>query len=300
MRRNGAGLVTVIVLSLVLPCAAQELDQIQLETTRLADSVAVISGGGGNIGVLTGPDGVLLIDTQMGEFEDKIRAAVTALSDQPVRFIINTHWHFDHTGCNACFDSDSPVIIGSDGTRERMTSAQDFPLLGLRSDAAAEEALPKISVSDMVTLNFNGEEIELIHIEGGHAGHDLVVHLKGSNVIHAGDLYWSQGYPYIGTPHGGSLDGMIGATDRMLSMADSETRIIPGHGAVTDRAGLETFRDLLVAVRDRISGQIADGLSLEEILASHPTAETDENRKMGMPPDLFVRIVYRDISQRGE
>lgn len=300
MRLHRTLLTVMLALGVAIPCVAQNVDQIQLETTQVDDSVFVISGGGGNIGVLTGPDGVLLIDTQMGQFEDKIRAAVAAVSDQPVRYIINTHWHFDHTGCNACFAKSQPVIIGPEGTRERMASAQDFPLLGIQSEASAETALPTISVTDTLNLTFNGEEIELTYFAGAHSGADLIVHLKHANIIHAGDLYWSQGYPYIGTPHGGSLEGLVEASNLTLEMANSDTKIIPGHGDVTDRAGLEAYRDLLVAVRDRIAELIADGLSVEEILASHPTADTDEGRKMGMPPELFVRIVYRDISQRGE
>lgn len=280
--------------------SAQDIEKIQLETTRLTDGVAVISGGGGNIGVLAGADGVLLIDTQMGQLADKIRAAVTAVSEQPVRLIVNTHWHFDHTGCNGCFPADRPVIIGPQGTRGRMASAQDFPLLGIQSDAASGGALPTIEVSHRMVLFLDGEEIELIHVEGAHSGHDLVVYMKHANVIHAGDLYWSQGYPYIGTPHGGSLDGLIATSDLMLEMADSDTRIIPGHGDVTGRAGLEAYRDMLTAVRDRIAEQIAEGSSVEEIVSSKPTAGTDGDRTMGMPPELFVRLVYRDISQGAE
>jgi len=280
--------------------SSQDLDAIQLATTDITEHVAVISGGGGNIGVLSGPDGLLLIDTQMGQFEEKIQAAVTAVGDQPVRFIINTHWHFDHTGCNDCFASDEPVIIGPEGTRELMASEQEFPLLGLKSEASPAAALPTISVTDTMKLGFNGEEIELTYIGGAHSGHDLVVFLKHANVMHCGDLYWSQGYPYIGTPHGGSLDGLIAASNTMLEMADADTRIIPGHGAVTGREGLEEYRDLLVAVRDRIERQIADGLSLEEIVASRPTAATDEGRKMGMPPDLFVSLIHRDITEGNE
>jgi glyoxylase-like metal-dependent hydrolase (beta-lactamase superfamily II) len=274
----------------------QDLDAIQLVVTSVKSNVSVISGGGGNIGVLVGDDAVLLIDTQMEQLADKIRTAVAGVSDRPVRFIINTHWHFDHTGCNGCFADDRPVIIGPSGTRELMATAQEFPLLGLSSPASPTGSLPVLSVSDTLTLAFAGEEIEMMAIHGAHSGHDLVVHLKRANVIHAGDLYWSEGYPYIGTPHGGSLDGIIAASNGMLEIADDETRIIPGHGSVTDRTGLEEYRDMLVSLRDRIQAEIAAGRSIDEIIASKPTAATDESRTMGMPPELFIRLAYRDLA----
>jgi glyoxylase-like metal-dependent hydrolase (beta-lactamase superfamily II) len=290
----------VMVLAAWLPTsAAQDFDAVTLTTDRLTESVAVVSGGGGNIGVLSGPDGVLLIDTQFGELEDKIRAAVGEVGAGPVRLVINTHWHFDHVGCNGCFAADGAVIIGPTGTRELMAAVQEFPLLGATSPAFPEEALPKLEVESELTIHFNGERIELVHIEGAHSGHDLVVFLRQANVLHAGDLYWSRGYPYIGTPHGGSLDGLIAAANKILDMADDETQIIPGHGPVTDRSSLQAYRDLLVSVRESVGGQMAAGRSVEEIVAMKPTAATDEDRPMGMPPDLFVRLVYRDLADAG-
>jgi glyoxylase-like metal-dependent hydrolase (beta-lactamase superfamily II) len=232
----------------------------------------------------------------MEQLADKIRAAVSEVSDQPVRFIVNTHWHFDHTGCNACFSEDRPVIIGPSGTRDLMAAEQEFPMLGMSSPASPSKALPEISVADSLSLLFAGEEIELVAVHGAHSGHDLVVFAKNANVIHAGDLYWSQGYPYIGTPHGGSIDGVIAASNRILEMADEKTRIIPGHGPVTDRSGLVEYRDVLVSIRDRIQKDIDAGRSIEEILESRPTAATDESRTMGMPPELFIRIVHRDLT----
>lgn len=295
MRSRWLGWCLSLAVGFCFPCGAQDFDKIELSTLKLSDNVAVVGGGGGNIGVLTGPDGVLLIDTQFGELEGKIRAALGELSDGSVRFVINTHWHFDHVGCNGCFAGDGAIIIGPEGTRELMASEQEFPLLGARSPGFPEEALPKVEVGDSLALHVNNELLELIHIEGAHSGHDLVVLLRDSNVMHAGDLYWSQGYPYIGSPHGGSIDGMISAADHMLELSDADTRIIPGHGPVTGRDGLQEYRDLLAAVREVVAGQIAEGRTVDEIVASKPTAETDDVRRMGMPPDLFVRIVHRDL-----
>ena len=146
-----------------------------------------------------------------------------------------------------------------------------------------------------MTLFFAGERIDLVGIGGAHSGHDLVVFLRESNVMHAGDLYWSRGYPYIGTPHGGSVDGLIAAADRLLELSDDQTRIIPGHGPVTDRAALQEYRDLLASIREAVAGQIAEGRTVEEIVESRPTVATDEIRQMGMPPDLFIRLVHRDL-----
>lgn len=296
MKSRWIGMAGVWLVAVGLPCGAQDFDSIELSTVKLTESVAVIGGGGGNIGVLTGPDGTLLIDTQFAELEGKIRAALDGLGGGPVRFVINTHWHFDHVGCNGCFAGDGAVIIGPEGTRELMASEQEFPMLETRSAAFAEEALPQVEIADTATVTFNGERIELTAIAGAHSGHDLVAYLRHANVLHAGDLYWSQGYPYIGTPHGGSLDGLIAAASRMLEMADDVTQIIPGHGPVTDRSGLAAYRDLLVTTRDTVAGLIAEGRSADEIVAAKPMASTDGQRPIGMPPDLFVRIVHRDLS----
>jgi glyoxylase-like metal-dependent hydrolase (beta-lactamase superfamily II) len=295
MGMRALSLATIVLGAWLSTAVAQDFDAVKLTTVRLTDDVAVVSGGGGNIGVLTGAEGTLLIDTQFGELEDKIRAAVGEVGSGPVRFVINTHWHFDHVGCNGCFAADGAVIIGPIGTRELMAEAQEFPLLGATSPAFPEEALPTLEVDSELTMHFNGEHIELVHIEGAHSGHDLVVFLRHANVLHAGDLYWSGGYPYIGTPHGGSLDGLIAASNRLLELSDEATRIIPGHGPVTGRAALEEYRDLLVSVRTSIENEIADGRPVDDIVASKPTAATDEARPMGMPPDLFVRLVYRDL-----
>ncbi len=296
MRSLRSGLV-VVLLSVVWQMLgfAQDFNAVELTTIKLTENLAVVSGGGGNIGVLVGPEGLLLIDTQFAELEGKIRAALGELSDGPVRFVINTHWHFDHVGCNGCFAGDGAVVIGPDGTRELMASEQEFPMLEARSPAFPEQALPQIEVADTMTLFFAGERVELVHIAGAHSGHDLVVFLREANVMHAGDLYWSRGYPYIGAPHGGSVDGLIAAADRMLELSDDQTRIIPGHGPVTDRAALQEYRDLLGSIRDVVAGQIAEGRTAEEIVESKPTAATDEARQMGMPPDLFIRLVHRDL-----
>jgi cyclase len=275
---------------------AQDFDKVELTTAPVAKRVFVIAGGGGNIGVLVGDGGLLLIDTAYGELEGKIRAALEGLGGAPVRFVVNTHWHFDHVGCNGCFAGGAgTTVIAPAETRERMATEQEFPLLGARSPAFPEAALPTIEVANEAVVHFADEQVRLVRVAHAHSGSDLFVLLQPANVLHAGDLFWSEGYPYIGTPHGGSVDGMIAAADRMLAMADDRTRIIPGHGAVSDRAGLERFRTVLQTVRDRVAVQIAAGRTADEIVASRPTAEWDEQRRVGMDPETFVRLVHRDL-----
>jgi len=281
---------------LIVPGVAQDLSQVKLTTTPVADRVFVVEGAGCNIGVLVSDDGALLIDTAYGELEDQIHAALDSIGAAPVRYVIDTHWHFDHVGCNACFGDDGAVLVAPAGTRDRMAAEQDFPLLGVRSKKFPAAALPTLEVDDEHVIEFGGEEVRLVRIGHAHSGSDLVVLLRRANVIHAGDLYWSEGYPYIGTPHGGSLDGLIAAADRVLEMADDSTAIIPGHGAVSDRQGLLRYRDMLAKVRDRIAEQIASGRSVEEIVASGPTAEWDDQRRVGMSPEVFVRLVHRDLT----
>lgn len=287
----GFAVLTTVALGL-----AQDFSKVELATVALSDSVFVVGGGGGNIGVLVGDDGALLIDTAYGELEDTIVAALDAIGADPIRYVIDTHWHFDHVGCNACFTDDGAVVVAPVGTRDRMATEQEFPLLGARSNAFPDQALPTLEVEDEHVIEFAGEEVRLVRVGGAHSGSDLVVHLRRANVLHAGDLFWSQGYPYIGTPHGGSVDGLIAAADRMLEMADDSTTIIPGHGALSDRAGLVRYRALLATVRDRIAGQVAAGRTVEEIVASAPTAEWDEQRQVGMSPEIFVRLVHRDLT----
>jgi cyclase len=290
----GLALVTVVGMG-----RAQDFDRVELTTVPVTDGVFVVGGGGGNIGVLVGDDGMLLIDTAYGELEGKIRTALERIGGGPIRFVINTHWHFDHVGCNGCFSDDGAVVIAPRGTRDRMATEQDFPLLEARSPAFSGGALPTIEVDDEASLHFGGEELRLARIADAHSGSDLVVLIEGANVLHAGDLFWSEGYPYIGTPHGGSIDGIIAAVDRMLEMTDDHTMVIPGHGGLSDRAGLIRYRDLLDTVRTRVAAQIAEGRTVEEIVSSRPTADWDEQRTVGMSPEVFVRLVHRDLIDTG-
>jgi glyoxylase-like metal-dependent hydrolase (beta-lactamase superfamily II) len=179
-----------------------------------------------------------------------------------------------------------------------MMTEQYHPFFDMALPAYPENALPSITFSDKIVFHFNGDVVQAFHIDGAHSDADLAFLFRKANVLHTGDLFFSGGYPFIDVPHSGSIDGMVAAADQLLGMIDDDTKVIPGHGSLSDRKGLQEYREMLVTVRDRIAGHIAAGRSLEEILASKPTADFDQGRNSGMPADDFVRIVFNDLSNR--
>jgi glyoxylase-like metal-dependent hydrolase (beta-lactamase superfamily II) len=271
-----------------------DFDAIQLETIPVADRIHMVNGGGGNIGVLVGDDGILLIDTMFAELEDKIRKELSALSKAPIRFILNTNWHYDHVMGNAALSNDQATIVSHREARQRMLSEQVFPLLHVKIPPYESRALPDITLTDSMTLHFNGEEIEIFHIEAAHSDSDLAFYFKNANVLHTGDLYFAKMYPFIDINHGGSVDGMIASAEKIIGRIDENTKIIPGHGPLSNREELTDFKNMLLEVRDRIAKHIEAGKSLEEIHAAKPTSDLDE--QWG-DSELFVRLVYTDLSR---
>jgi cyclase len=278
---------------------AQDFDQVQIETVKVTDGVYMLVGYGGNIGVSVGEDGTMLIDDQFGELKQKIDAALSDISPHPIRFILNTNWHYDHVSGNAAFAESGATVIAHEESRVRMLSDQRHPDLGLSIPPYPAAALPVITFIDSLTLHFNGDEILAFHIPNAHSDADLAFYFRKANVMHTGDLCFVGGYPYIDILNGGSIDGMIVAADRLISMIDENTKIIPGHGPLTDQAGMQDFREMLTAVRNRVAHQMSQGESLEEIVGSNPTAGFDEGRDGFVPRELFVEIVYNSLSSEG-
>jgi glyoxylase-like metal-dependent hydrolase (beta-lactamase superfamily II) len=275
---------------------AQEYDQVEIETVKITDGVYMLSGYGGNIGVSVGEDGTLLIDDQFGELKDKIDAALSEISPHPVRIIFNTNWHYDHASGNAAFVESGATVIAHEQSRVRMMSDQRHPDLGISVPPYPAAALPLITINESLTLHFNGDEILVFHIPNAHSDADLAFYFRNANVMHTGDLFFVGGYPYIDVFNGGSIDGTIAAADRLIGMIDEDTKVIPGHGPLTDLAGLQEYREMLSTVRNRVADQIGQGRSLEEIIASNPTAGFDEGRDQLVPRELFVEIVYNSLA----
>jgi len=279
--------------------AQQGLDTVQVRTVHVADGVYMLMGAGGNIGVSAGANGVVLIDDQFAPLSDKIKAAVSAINPGPIRFLLNTHWHGDHTGGNENFAKDGVVIVAHENVRHRMSVEQFIAAFGSKVPASPEAAFPIVTFTDAVNFYLNGDSISAFHVAPAHTDGDVVIYFRRANVVHMGDTYFNGSYPFIDVSSGGSVNGMVAAADRVLSMTDQNTKYIPGHGQLSGRAELMAYRDMLATVRDRIRKLAGQGKTLAQVKAAKPTAEFDAAWGGGfINPDRFIEILYGDLSKR--
>lgn len=289
----------IAILMLSIPCTAnpQDLSKVKVETTQLSDSVYMLrTRAGGNHAVCKGDDGTVLVDTDYTGLGEKIKTAVAGITDRPVNYVINTHWHFDHVGGNAWFKKEGALIVAHENVRKRMAEDQHIDIIDTDVQASPIEALPDITFSSSITLRMNGEEIQVRHFPNAHTDGDGVVHFPASNVIHTGDLFFNPGYPFIDVSNGGNVNGVIAALEQILLLCDDETKIIPGHGPLSDRKGLKDYLGMIKEFRSIIAGEIESGNKLEKIQAARPTEALD--RKWGraaFPPDLFTEMVFRSL-----
>lgn len=261
--------------SLALTIPSQAQDEVEIKTQKLSETISVLFGKGGNIGVSAGADGVYIIDDQYAEMSDKIRAAIKNISDKPIGYVINTHWHFDHTGSNESFGTTNATIIAHDNIRKRMKSGGTIMPAGKVIPPAPKVALPVITFNDSLTLHLNGEEARVLHVKSAHTDGDGIIFFDDSNIVHMGDTFFYTMYPFIDHSSGGSIAGTIAAAEMVLEHVDDETQIIPGHGPVTDKAGLMAYRDMLVTVHGKITAMKDKGMSLEDVIAAKPSSDYD-------------------------
>lgn len=282
------------------PLAAQTPDfsQVQIESVPVTDGVWMLLGRGGNIGVSAGADGVFLIDDQFAPLTEKVKAAVAKLSDRPIRFLINTHWHGDHTGGNENLGKEGVVIVAHDNVYQRMSQENFSKVFNMTTPPAPKAALPVISFNDTVTFHLNGQDIRATHVRNAHTDGDSFLHFRQANVIHTGDLWFNGSYPFIDSESGGSMDGAIRAVEQMLEVADAQTKIIPGHGPLGDRQALAAYLEFLKDVRGRMQKLIDAGRTLEEIQALKPLADYDDALGGGfLKPDVFLGVLYHAVKR---
>jgi glyoxylase-like metal-dependent hydrolase (beta-lactamase superfamily II) len=287
-----------VALLATLPAFAQQQDfsAVQIQTQRLAPSLFMLIGEGGNIALSIGADGSVLVDTQYAPLNAKILAAVRAAGGGDVKYVINTHWHGDHTGGNEPLGRAGAVIIAHDNVLARMSTEQFMAAFNQRVPPSPAAALPVVTFPTRTTFHLNGEVVQVVHVENAHTDGDSIIHFTNANVIHTGDTYMKDVYPFIDVGSKGSIDGFIASADAVLSRSDANTRIIPGHGALANRADMQRFHDMLVTVRGKIQALIDQGKSEDEVVAARPTAEFDAAWGQGfMNPENFTRFSYQSL-----
>lgn len=239
-------------------------DTVRIRPVMVSNNLYMLKGSGGNIGVLIGGDGTLMIDDQFAPLSNKINGAIKTLSPGEIKFLINTHLHGDHSGGNENFKKMGVTILAQDQVRERM-SKETVNRMNEKVPPRAKEALPDITFADKLNLHINDEDIELIHFDPGHTDGDVIVHFKKANAYHMGDMFVTYGYPFIDVSSGGSVNGMIAALDKILALMDDNAKVIPGHGEVSTKADVKVFRDRLADIRDQVAAALKKGKKKEDL-----------------------------------
>ncbi len=281
-----------------IPLAGQ-MEDVEIQTVPVTSGIYMLVGRGGNIGLSVGDDGAFIVDDQFAPLTEKINAAIAAVTEHPVKFVVNTHWHADHTGGNENFGTAGALIVAHENVRERMTVEQFLEAFDSRVPPAPPSALPVLTFTDEVNFYWNGDHIHVFHVDPAHTDGDSFVHWVAANVIHTGDVFrtTSTGYPFIDTSTGGRIDGVIAGVDRVIRMSNSQTKIIPGHGELTDVNAVIQYRDMLTTVRDRVRLMIADGWTRSQVIRAKPTREFDATWGGGtLQPDQWVGIVYDSMT----
>jgi len=279
--------------------AQQDFSKVQIQTVDVAPGVHMLVGSGGNIGVSSGSDGVLLIDDQYAPLTEKIRAAVSAIRKDPIRFLVNTHWHGDHTGGNENLGGAGAIIVAHENVRRRMSKEHISEFFKRTTPASPPGALPVVTFTEDVSFHVNGDELHVFHVDPAHTDGDSIIHWKGANVFHMGDLYFSGGFPFIDLESGGSIDGVIAAAEKVLALADDGSKIIPGHGPLSTKKDLTAYRDMLKTIRSRIHSEVTAGKTLDEVKAERPTKDWDDALGKGfINGDRLTEFVYRSLAKR--
>ncbi len=274
---------------------AVDYGKVEIKTTRIAANLHTLEGAGGTISVLTGPDGVLMVDGQFAPLTEKLLAAIRKLSDQPVRFLVNTHVHGDHTGGNENFARAGALIFSRDQLRARLANPAPGPT-GAAGTPAPAKALPVVTYDGPVTIHVNGEDVQLIPIRAAHTDGDTLIRFPAADVLAVGDYFRSVGYPRADLNNGGTLDGLLKGLGETIGLAGPNTRIIPGHGPIVDRNAIIAQRDLLLAMREKMRPLVAQGQSVEQVLAAKLTADSEATVPQGRETaEQFVRWLHAEV-----
>jgi cyclase len=274
----------------------RDFSAVQMKTTKVAGNVYMLEGAGGNIGVSAGEDGVLIIDDQFAPLADKIRAALKAINPGPLRFVLNTHFHSDHTGGNAQFGRES-TIVAHDNVRKRLAAGQPGRAAGQGTPPAPKEALPVVTYTHSVSIHFNGEEIKVLHFPAGHTDGDSVIFFTAANVVHMGDDFFAGRFPFVDIDSGGSVQGLTQNIGDIIGRLPADVKIIPGHGPLSTLDDLKTYHRMLTATTDIVRRQIAEGKTIEQIKAAGLPEEWKTWGTGFIPQDRWLETIHRSLTR---
>lgn len=274
--------------------AQRDFSAVEITVEEVVPGVHMLQGAGGNIGLSVGADGAFVIDDQFAPLAPKILAAIKAIDARPVEFVVNTHWHGDHTGGNEAFGAAGAHIVAHDNVRKRLKDG--LKRKTSETPPAPEGALPVVTFNDEVSFYWNGRDIRVIHLNDAHTDGDAIIHFRDVNVIHTGDIYFNGGYPYIDLESGGTFDGLIAAQEKILTLCDDDTKIIPGHGALSSKAAMGPYVAMLKDVRARIAALIAKGLTEDQVVKADPLKDLNEAWGKGfINGEALTRTAYRSL-----
>ena len=275
----------------------EDFSKVEIKATQVAGSVWMLEGSGGNIAVSAGDDGVVMVDDQFAPLVPKIKAALAKISQKPVRFLVNTHWHFDHVGGNAGM-ADTAAILAHENVRKRMQAGAEFPDFKLKIEPAQPRALPVLTYQHDVTIWLNGEPVRALHVPPGHTDGDTVVFFTKSNVVHMGDDFVTYGFPFVDLDSGGGVRGMIAAIDEVLPQIPPDAKIIPGHGPVSTVADVKKFRNRLDEIVALVARGLKSGKTVEQMQKEKLLAPYEDWNGGLLKADQFIAVVARDLTQR--
>jgi cyclase len=276
-----------------------DFSKVEIKTTDLGDNVYMLEGQGGNITVAVAKDGIIMVDGEFAPLHDKIKAAISNVSNQPIKYLIDTHFHGDHTGGNEPFAKDGAVVVAEVNVKNRLAAGTTNGLTGVKTPPAPQDALPSKTYTGAFHIRLNGRVADLKHIANAHTDGDTYVWFKTANVLSTGDTFTNARYPNIDFANGGNIRGMIAAADTYLKLTNAKTRIVPGHGPLADKAALLEYRTMLTTARDRMAKLVKEGKSEDDVVAAKPFADLDAK---WAPSELasknFIRVVYHSLADK--
>ena len=290
--------VLVLLMAAFVAKAQQNFDTVKIRPIKVTDQIYMLKGSGGNIGLLIGNDGLMMVDDQFAPLSNKIIEAIKSISQNSIRFLVNTHIHGDHTGGNDNFSKQGVTVVAHDQVRERMKKEQVNKRMNRTTPPREKDALPVVTFSDKLNFHLNDEEIELVHLDRGHTDGDVAVYFKKANVIHTGDAFVRYGYPFIDTDSGGGINGFISSLDKLLLIMNDQTKVIPGHGELATKVDVKTLREQITDILDQVAKALKKGKKVGEISSLGITDKYDEKLGKGfLKGKDFVVLIAESLNE---